>query len=172
MSASNSSYQAVSFKSVFAHTSGDMHPARAIHLFVALTSSDGYKGMLSHLGPDAQVERDPFICLGNVLTSLHRRRVCSWLPSDLGCQVRVVAAFCVVIFAYEVLGLLRSFAAQIAETFFHDSLFADILRLARVKSIHEYNNFVRQRNEFVKEFYEKVNRLHLASHQADGYSNA
>jgi len=53
-------------------------PARAMEIFVALTSADGYKKLTSHLGPDAQEKSLFLVTLGPRLPGFVRS-IASWI---------------------------------------------------------------------------------------------
>lgn len=94
--------------------------SEAFNIFVSLTSSDGFKTMLSHLGSDP---RDPSLYMTSA----------SNLP-----------------------WFVRSFAAWVIETFFGDTMYANGIRSARVKTVTEYWHFTAKRDEFIRKFYDEV----------------
>lgn len=55
--------------------------------------------------------------------------------------------------------ILRDVAAWIVKTFFHDKIFADALRAARVKTVREYWALAAERDRFVKNFDKEVGTL-------------
>lgn len=70
-------------QSILIYTSDNVLTAgTAGNIFVGLTSADGYKTMLGHLGPDKKVEivtpKSIVICLIEIVW--HRRIHYSWLP--------------------------------------------------------------------------------------------
>ncbi|TFK32784.1 amidase signature domain-containing protein, partial [Crucibulum laeve] len=89
------------------------------NIFGGLVSADGYKKMLSHLGPDPKENALFLITLGPKL---------NWA--------------------------IRSAAAWLIERIWGDKLFADTIRVSRVKPVHEYAELVAQRNEYAKSFYQ------------------
>ncbi|KAF8817567.1 amidase [Phlegmacium glaucopus] len=93
----------------------------ALNIFVGLTSADGYKTMLSHLGPDPKEDALFLVTLGPAVPSI-----------------------------------VRTFAAWILETFWHDKLFADTVRIAKSKSVHDYWKLISEKNAYTKRFYETV----------------
>ncbi|KAG2369045.1 amidase signature domain-containing protein [Suillus spraguei] len=101
--------------------------ASAMEVFLGLTSSDGYKKMLSHLDsdpmakPDLQEDSLFLVTLGPRLPSFVRKLAC-W----------------------------------IAKTFLGDSLFPRFFSLAREKSVLEFTDFTDQRNEVTAAWYEQV----------------
>ena len=50
----------------------------AMYLFVALTSTDGYRLLTSHLGPDPQVRRQKVVRNAELNVLYSRKVVCSW----------------------------------------------------------------------------------------------
>ena len=51
---------------------------------------------------------------------------------------------------------MRTFAAWIAETFWHDKLFAGTLRVAKSKPLTDYWKLIAERNAYTERFYETV----------------
>lgn len=47
----------------------------------------------------------------------------------------------------------------VVDKWLHDPVYADLVKLTRVRPVKEYWKFTEQRNAYARSFYEKVNNL-------------
>lgn len=122
-------------------TEADIMPAaKALCIFIALTSADGYKTLLSHLGPDPKEKSLFLVTLG----------------PKLGCEQFSLLNGLAVSLPRSVLGFLQGIAVWIVRTFLKDPLFASTMSLSRVKPVEEYMAFTKERDEYIKLWYKEV----------------
>jgi hypothetical protein len=114
--------------------------------------------MLSHLGPDPKVSKFSLAMLsslkiklgsGKILIFGHSRAQAQLYALEMLCHMKLT---CISV-------ILRDIAAWIVETFFHDKIFANALRAARKKTVHEYWALAAERDRFVKNFDKEVGTL-------------
>ena len=132
--------------------------AAACNIFAGLTSADGYKTMLSHLGPDPKVSKFNLAFHSSLKIKLDSGRILIFGHSRAQAQLYALEMLrdkkftCISV-------VLRYIAAWIVETFFHDKIFADALRAARKKTVREYWALAAERDCFVKNFDKEVSTL-------------
>ena len=134
--------------------------ARAFNIFVALSSSDGYKTMMSHLGPDPKAtwNLSQWSLISTLLYFTGRSSFPGYFGnwSELWAQAWHIICWFTSTF---ISGILRAISTWTIETFFHDKLFADSARVAKVKPVREFLDLTAQRDQFMRFFYQEVREL-------------
>ena len=134
----------------------------AMYLFVALTSADGYKSLLDHLGPDPKVRLVSHSKIFKYTDGLLQES--SLFLVTLGPKVPGGSYFTgspklgllVLIIG---IGPLRRIAAWVVRTILGDEIFAACLENSRIRSTKEFFDTVAKRDELRKRWFEQVRQM-------------
>jgi len=128
---------------------------------MGLTSSDGYRKLTSHLGPDPMVI-NLNLSLVYVQSENIQQEKSIWLPVYGSRLPGMLSNYFICSVARVITlasGLIRGVASWVVENVLGDTRFVRILRAARIKTFGEWSDYTVKRNEFIQEFYDKVSQM-------------
>ena len=115
---------------------GPVDAESALEIFIALSAADGFKTLMSPLGPDPRVS-----ALFDAYRHSHHAQEPALFLIGLGASLP---------------SFVRKLAGWVLENFTPNAGFARVLRQSGAKSVHDFWKWTSKRNEFADKFREEV----------------